>query len=160
MITIIAAVAKNEVIGKDNKLLWHIPADLKRFKALTVGNTVLMGRKTFESIFDMLGKPLPKRTNLIISRQSDYQAPEGCFVHSSIEEALAKHKDENIFIIGGSTIYEQTLDLADQLEITHVDQEYEGDAFFPKINIEKWQIANEERFDGYRFVTYERKKKL
>jgi len=157
MITIIAAVANNGVIGKDNDLPWHISEDLKRFKRLTLNNTVLMGRKTFESILDRLGKPLPKRTNIIITRQADYQVPEGCFVYSNIDEALAKHAQENIFIIGGASIYKQTIDLVDRLETTHVDQDYLGDTFFPKIDSEKWTQIAEEKFNTHRFVTYERK---
>ena len=156
MITIIAAVANNEVIGKDNDLPWHIPEDLKRFKRLTLNNTVLMGRKTFESIFNRLGKPLPKRTNIIITRQADYQAPKGCFVYSDIQQALEKQKNENIFIIGGASIYEQTMNLADQLEITHVDQDFEGDTFFPKIDPDLWKPVKEEGFNRHRFTTYKR----
>jgi dihydrofolate reductase len=157
MITIIAAVASNGVIGKGNELPWHLSEDLKRFKRLTLNNTVLMGRKTFESIFERLGKPLPKRTSIIITRQSDYEVPQGCFIYNIIEYALTKHSNENVFIIGGATIYKQTMDLAEKLEITHIDQDYEGDTYFPEINQGQWQITNEEKFDGYRFVTYERK---
>jgi len=157
MISIISAVAKNNTIGKDNDLPWHLPEDLKRFKRLTVNNTVLMGRKTFESIFDRLGKALPKRTSLIITRNTNYSVPEGCFVYNSIEEAIQKHKYESVYIIGGASIYEQSMDLANELEITHLDDEYAGDTFFPEIDPETWEVTKKEPHEGYRFVTYKRK---
>ncbi len=156
MITIIAAIAKNNVIGKDNDLPWHLPEDLKRFKKLTTGNTVLMGRKTFESIMDRLGKPLPNRTSLVITRQTDYPVPNGCRVHSSIEDAVAKHKNEHIFIIGGASIYQASMNLADELEITHLDNEYAGDTYFPTIDPERWEVTEEDIYDGYKFVTYKK----
>lgn len=131
MITIIVAMGKNREIGADNQLLWHLPKDLKHFKELTSGHPIIMGRKTYESI----GKPLPNRTNIVISRKNDW-FEEGILIVGSIKEALkfAKKIDENVFIIGGGTIYEQTIDLADQLEVTLVDAELKADTFFPKID--------------------------
>ena len=113
-------MGKNREIGADNQLLWHLPKDLKHFKELTSGHPIIMGRKTYESI----GKPLPNRTNIVISRKNDW-FEEGILIVGSIKEALkfAKKIDENVFIIGGGTIYEQTIDLADQLEVTLVDAE-------------------------------------
>lgn len=129
-LSIIAAISTNRVIGRDNKIPWHISEDLRRFKALTIGHPIIMGRKTFESI----GKPLPKRANIVITRDKDYSAP-GIDVAHSIEEAIeaAKTKEgsEEIFIIGGGQIYSQSIHLADKLYLTVVDQEIKGDVFFP-----------------------------
>lgn len=160
MITIIVAIGKNREIGADNQLLWHLPKDLKHFKELTSGHPIIMGRKTYESI----GKPLPNRTNIVISRKNDW-FEEGILIVGSIKEALkfAKKIDENVFIIGGGTIYEQTIDLADQLEVTLVDAELKADTFFPKIDEKKWLKTNEtthqkdekNQFD-FSFQTFER----
>jgi dihydrofolate reductase len=162
-IILIAAVAKNKVIGKDNKLIWKLSADLKRFKNLTSGNYILMGRKTFDS----LGKPLPNRTHLIISRNPEYQAPEGHYSFTTVEEAFIfckKIEVENLFIIGGGQIYLQTINLADQLEITEVDTHPEGDTFFPDIDPNIWEETERNEFPadennefGYAFVTFEKK---
>lgn len=135
---IIAAKAKNNVIGKDNELLWHLPTDFKRFKTLTTGHFLLMGRKTFES----LGRPLPNRTHLVISRDPNYTVPEGHFVFQTIEDAYTfcnKLEVEKLFIIGGGEIYRQTLDIADQLILTEVDAKPEGDTFFPEFDPKKWK---------------------
>src|SRR3989344_6400625 len=120
-ISLIAAVAKNNVIGRENDLPWYLPEDLKRFRKLTAGKTVLMGRKTFESIMGPQGKPLPNRKSIVITKNLDFQAPEGVEVFHSIEDALEKHKQEEIFIIGGGQIFEQTMNWANALYITHVD---------------------------------------
>ena len=140
MITIVVAMGKNREIGVDNQLLWHLPKDLKHFKELTSGHPIIMGRKTYESI----GKPLPNRTNIVISRKNDW-FEEGILIVGSIKEALkfAKKIDENVFVIGGGTIYEQTIDLADQLEITLVDATLEADTYFPKIDEKIWQKTQE-----------------
>jgi|SRR5690554_2117663 len=142
-ISLIAAVAANNAIGKDNGMLWHLPADFKHFKNTTSGYYILMGRKTFESF----PKPLPNRTHLIISRQKEYQVPENCFVFQTIKEALdfAKSKNQEIlYVIGGAQIYKQTLSIADELIISHVKAAFDGaDAFFPEIT-EEWEIASEE----------------
>ena len=160
MITLIVAMGKNREIGKENQLLWHLPKDLKHFKELTSGYPIIMGRKTYESI----GKPLPNRTNIVISRKNDW-FEEGILIVGSIKEAVkfAKKIDEEVFIIGGGNIYEQTIDLADKLEVTLVDAVLDADTFFPKINEKVWQKTNEERhqkdekneFD-FCFQTYER----
>ncbi len=140
MITIVVAMGKNREIGVDNQLLWHLPKDLKHFKELTSGHPIIMGRKTYESI----GKPLPNRTNIVISRKNDW-FEEGILIVGSIKEALkfAKKIDENVFVIGGGTIYEQTIDLADQLEITLVDATLDADTYFPKIDEKIWQKTQE-----------------
>ncbi|MDO4762854.1 MAG: dihydrofolate reductase [Flavobacteriaceae bacterium] len=140
MITIIAAIGKNNELGKDNQLLWHLPEDLKHFKNLTSGSPIIMGRKTFESI----GKPLPNRTNIVVSRQDNW-FEEGILIVPSLKEALkhAKKISEDIFIIGGGNIYAQTMDLADKLKITQVDFETQADTFFPKIDESIWQKTNE-----------------
>ena len=160
MITLIVAMGKNREIGKENQLLWHLPKDLKRFKELTSGYPIIMGRKTYESI----GKPLPNRTNIVISRKNDW-FEEGILIVGSIKEAVkfAKKIDEEVFVIGGGNIYEQTIDFADKLEVTLVDAVLDADTFFPKINEKVWQKTNEERhqkdekneFD-FCFQTYER----
>jgi len=162
MITIIAAIAKNNALGKNNDLIWHLPADLKRFKNITSGHHILMGRNTFESI----GKPLPNRTTIIITRNKDYYK-DGCLIAHSLEEAIElASSEEQIFIIGGAQIYKETLvkDLADQLDITVVHQEFEADAFFPEIDLNLWKEIERENFKAdekndfdYSFVTYKRK---
>lgn len=162
MISLIAGVAKNGVIGNKNELPWHIKEDLQRFKVLTLGKPVIMGRKTFESIIMVLGKPLPGRTNIIVTTNVSYKF-EGCVVCNSIGDALKKAKEisSEIYVIGGQKIYEQTIKLADKLEITSVHKNYEGDAYFPKID-ESWQESKREDKDSngitFSFITYERKK--
>lgn len=149
MISIIAAVAKNNVIGKDNKLPWNLPEDMKFFKDTTMGHCVITGRKNYESIPPKF-RPLKDRTNIVITRQPGYEA-EGAIVVSSIEKAIETAKnvnvarekaDDEIFIIGGAEIYKQCLEHADRLYITHVNQEFEGDTFFPEIGNE-WKAAVE-----------------
>ena len=127
MITIVAACSANRVIGKDNKLIWRVPGDLKRFKEMTTGHTVLMGRKTYESI----GKPLVNRRNVVISRNSELII-EGCLNYTSLTESLNMFKND-LYIIGGEQIYRQTLPYADKIELTLIHKEFEGDAFFPEI---------------------------
>ncbi len=161
-IILIAAVAKNQVIGKDNQLIWKLSADLKRFKNLTSGHYILMGRKTFES----LGRPLPNRTHLIISRDPNYQAPEGHYAFNSVEEAIIfcnKIEVEKLFIIGGGQIYRETINLCDQLEITEVAAKPEGDTYFPEIDSTIWEEVEREEFAAdeknefpYAFVTYKK----
>lgn len=151
-ISLIAAVAKNGVIGKDNDLPWRIPEDWKYFKKMTTGKTILMGRKTFES----LGQPLPNRKHLVITRQSDYHVPEGVEVYTSIEDALIAHPLEDIMVIGGGEIYKQTIEQADILYITHVNRDVSGDTFFPTIDRNVWQETAQENHEGFSFVTYKR----
>jgi len=157
MISLIAAVAKNGVIGAKNQLPWYLPEDLKRFKELTTGKVVVMGRKTFESIVARLGKPLPNRTNVVITRQTDLKVPEGAVVQSSLEDALHSYGGSGeVFIIGGGEIYRQGIELADRLYITHVDQEVEGDTKFPDIDSKKWRRESEDKHDGYSFAVYKK----
>ena len=161
MITIIAAVAQKNALGKDNQLIWHLPADLKRFKKITSGHHIIMGRKTFES----LGKPLPNRTTIIITRNKDYTA-QNCIVVNSLEQALqAAKKDPNPFILGGAEIYSQALDFADILDLTFIHHEFDADAFFPEINTDIWKESSREDFRAdeknkydYSFVTYKKEK--
>jgi dihydrofolate reductase len=160
MITLIAAVAQNNALGKDNQLLWHLPDDFKRFKNITSGHYIIMGRKTFDSF----PKPLPNRTHVIITRQKEYK-PEGCIVVNSLEEAIQScPKQEDIFIIGGGEIYKQSIAIADKIDITRVHNSFEADTFFPEIEIEKWQLifeeyhSKDERHDfDFTFQTYVRK---
>lgn len=158
MIIQIAAASINNVLGKDNALVWHLPDDFKRFKQLTTGHYIVMGRKTFESF----PKPLPNRTHVIITRQKNYNAPEGCIVVNSIENALAVcPKSTATFIVGGAEIYKQSLNLTDKIELTRVHTICLGDAFYPEIDDNKWQIESEQfhpkddkhAFD-FTFVTY------
>lgn len=139
-ITLIAAAAENNALGKDNQMIWHLPDDFKRFKQLTTGYYIIMGRKTFESF----PKPLPNRTHVIITRQKDYTA-EGCIVVNSLEEALkACPQDEEVFVIGGGEIYNQSIDTADKIELTRIHGvSPEADAFFPEIDPSKWKMIEE-----------------
>lgn len=141
MIIMIAAAAENLALGKDNQLLWHLPDDFKRFKALTTGHYIVMGRKTFESF----PKPLPNRTHVIITRQKDYKAPEGCLVVDNLSDALLLvPKGEDTFIIGGGEIYRLALPEADSIELTKVHARFEADAFFPQIDPEQWKLVASE----------------
>ena len=152
-IVIIAAVAKNRVIGKDNRLLWNIPEDMAHFKALTSGHTVIMGRKTWESLPPRF-RPLPGRRNIIVSRQAGYTAP-GAEVADSLENALKLVSTATVvFIIGGEQIYRQAMAVADRLEITEVDLEPEGDAWFPEIAAVDWEKTANTEGNGFAFVTY------
>jgi len=155
MINIIAACSKNRVIGKDNKLIWHIPDDLKRFKELTLNSPVMMGRKTFESI----GRPLPKRQNIVLTKDRNWNHP-GCLAYSDWRDVLPIFENQNLWVIGGSQIYEQLMPYADRIELTLIDREFEGDSLFPEIDPKKWKLISEEtrkspEFD-YSFLTYER----
>lgn len=161
MITIIVAKAENNVIGNENQLIWHLSSDLKRFKSLTSGHPILMGRKTYESI----GKPLPNRTNIVITRNEEWKEV-GVFTSNSLEEAIKKAKefDDEIFILGGGNIYEQAMDWADALEVTEVHQTFEGDTKFPEIDLAIWEETSREDFEkdekheyDYSFVRYERR---
>ncbi len=160
MITLIAAAAENNALGKDNDLLWHLPEDFKRFKQITSGHNIIMGRKTFESF----PKPLPNRTHIIITRQEEYLV-EGCLVVHSLEEALEiAPQNEEVFIIGGAQIYEQALPFADKIDLTRVHIELDADAFFPEFNTSEWNLVFSEnhfkdekhQFD-YTFETYLKK---
>ncbi len=140
MITLIAAASENNALGKDNQLVWHLPNDFKRFKQITSGHYIIMGRKTFESF----PKPLPNRTHIIITRQKNYKV-EGCHVVNSIEKAIEiSPKDEEVFIIGGAEIYNQSIDFADKIELTRVHATFDADAYFPEINLNHWKLIFEE----------------
>jgi dihydrofolate reductase len=142
-ITLVAAIASNNVIGKENSLPWNIPEDLKRFKQMTSGHTILMGRKTFDSI----GRPLPNRQNIVMTKDENFEK-EGIKVINDFDEALEliKKSNEDVFIIGGSKIYELFEPVANSLAITRILKDFEGDAFFPDINWDLWQIEKEENF--------------
>lgn len=148
MISLIVAMAQNRVIGVNNDLPWHIPADLKRFKTLTVGKPVIMGRKTFESISARLGKPLPDRPNIVISRSGFHKDDVESYddLNTAIEETEQKYPDQEIMIIGGAQIFEQSLPAADRLYLTVIEKNYDGDAWFPEIAINEWHVTEEEKF--------------
>jgi len=159
-LTIIVAASENDAIGKGNQLIWHLSDDLKRFKSLTNGHHIIMGRKTFESF----PKPLPNRTHIVISRQSNYNAPEGVIVVNSLENAVkASKSDSQPFIIGGGEIYKQAIFIADKIELTRVHEHFEADTFFPKIDSSIWkETANTfhtkdaNHKHEFSFITYQR----
>lgn len=147
IVSLIVAVAKDRTIGKNNDLIWHFPKDMAFFKATTQNHWVIMGRKNYDSIPERF-RPLPNRTNVVVTRQSNYEA-EGCLVVNSIQEALdlaKKEGQEEVFIIGGGQIYTQALkdNLIDKMYITHIDKAFHGDAFFPDIDYNQWKIISEE----------------
>jgi dihydrofolate reductase len=157
MIALIAAVAKNNVIGKSNDLPWYLPEDLKRFKELTTGHVVVMGRKTYESILNRLGKPLPNRTSVVITSNPDYETAEGVEKYASLQEALATHNNEDVFLIGGQRIFEEGIAIADTLYLTELHADYDGDVYFPEFNREGWDRKVEESHPEFDFVKYSRK---
>lgn len=159
-LAIIVAASENNVIGRDNSLIWHVSADLKRFKNLTTGHTLIMGRKTFQSI----GKALPNRRNIVITHNPEFKA-EGCEIAYSIEEALSlASSDEQVFIIGGGSLYRKLWDKADFLYLTLVHTTTTGDTSIPAIEPEKWQETGRQDFPAdeknefaYSFINYQRK---
>lgn len=161
MIILIAAVAENYALGKNNDLLWHLPLDFKRFKETTSGHYIIMGRKTFDSF----PKPLPNRTHVIISRQKDLKY-DGCIVVQNLEKAISVcPKNEDLYIIGGGEIYAQSMPFADQLDITRVHHSFDADVYFPEIDPEIWQLISEtfnardeKHLFDYTFQKYTRKK--
>lgn len=160
-IVLIAAVAeKNRVIGVDMDLPWHLPEDLKRFKRLTTGYPLLMGRRTFESILHQFGGPLPNRRNVVLTRRGEIPGHPGIETYASADEALEALAEEPVvFIGGGAALYEAFLPRADRLELTLVEGDYEGDTFFPPFEHlvgPVFEVTKEEQGGGYRFVTYER----
>ncbi|NGY89043.1 dihydrofolate reductase [Bacillus megaterium] len=166
MISLIVAFSRNRAIGKDNKLLWHLPNDLKYFKEVTSGKTIIMGRKTFESI----GRPLPNRKNVVLTNNLEWQhqgvgVGVGVEVIHSLDEIQLSN--EEIIFIGGETIYEQILPFVERMYITYVDEFFEGDAFFPQINRDNWKqvkkekgVFNESNPYNYYFLVYEKKKSI
>jgi len=164
-LSIIVATAENNVIGKDNTLIWHLPADMKFFKEKTTGHCVITGRKNYESIPEKF-RPLPNRTNIVVTRQKDYVAP-GAIVAGSLAEAIEKAKqtgDTEIFIIGGGEIYKQSIALADKIYLTKIYHHFEGDAFFPELKAEEWEqiaclpgMVDEKNKYPHDFIVYEKK---
>jgi dihydrofolate reductase len=161
MTALVVAVAQNGVIGGDNRLLWHLPLDLKHFKQLTQGHPIVMGRRTYESI----GKPLPNRTNIVVTRQPDWQA-EGCEVAYSVPQALemAHALNEQVMVIGGGEIYRQALPAAEVVYLTEVHHDFEGDVIFPDLSPVEWREETRERHEpddkhayAFSFVTLRRR---
>ncbi len=157
-ISLIAAIDESQGLGKDNELLCHMPADLKYFKQITLNKTIVMGRKTYDSI----GKPLPKRTNIVVSRNTRLFIP-GVTITSSLENALSLSSSDETMIIGGASIYAQAIELADKLYITKIHHQFNADAFFPNISLDEWKITSIESHNkdeknpyDYDFITYER----
>lgn len=161
-ISLIAALATNNVIGRENDLVWRLPDDFKRFKRITSNHFILMGRKTFES----LGSPLPNRTHLVITRNKNYTVPDGHYVFESVEEAVSfcqKTNVKQLYVIGGGEIYRQTLTIADELILTEVDATPEGDTYFPEFDKDSWKVtfneyhpADERHQYAFTYVNYER----
>ena len=160
MISIIVAIARNGVIGDKNALLWHIKEDMRFFRTTTSGHAVIMGRKTFESLGS---KPLPKRTNIVITRAD--RSFEGALTAHSLEEAIAMAKEDGeVFVIGGAQIYAEALSIADRMYITRVERDYEGDTSFPEIDVSQWELVASERYERgeeydspFAFLTYDRR---
>ena len=155
-LSLIVARATNGVIGKDNQLIWHLSDDLKRFKALTMGHPIVMGRKTFES----LPKVLPGRTHYVLTANLHYEAPEGVQVFHTLEDLMKALPEGENFIIGGEHMYKELLPFVDTMYITEVDQEYEGDAYFPTFDPAEWNLVETIEGEGkipHRFCTYKRK---
>ncbi|MFC3885081.1 dihydrofolate reductase [Bacillus songklensis] len=162
MISFLVAMDKNRVIGRDNQLPWHLPADLKFFKEITMGHPVIMGRKTHESI----GRPLPGRENIIITRNEHYKA-EGCTVLHSISaiKEIEEQRNEELFVIGGAQIFQHTFPIADRLYITWIEEEFEGDTYFPEFDEHDWELVSRKKgikdeknpYDYY-FLMYDRKR--
>lgn len=158
-ISLIVAMAANRVIGRDNDLPWRLPEDLRRFKRLTMGHTLVMGRKTWESI----GRPLPGRDVVVVTRQEGYEVPPGVSVVRSVDEALEAARGDEVFIGGGEEIFRQTIDRADRLHLTRIDKDFPGDTFFPEFDPERFRLVEREDHEateevpfGYSFLTYDR----
>jgi dihydrofolate reductase len=155
MITIVAAVAQNGCIGKDGGLPWRIPEDMKRYREITMGKVIVMGRKTWESIPQKF-RPLAGRTNVVVTRQADYPLPPDVERVGSLEAALAAHAGDEVVINGGGAIYAHAMERADVLDLTLVHRDVDGDTFFPPIDPARWRVARRDDHDGFSFVTYER----
>ncbi len=152
-IVIVAAVGNNGVIGVDGGIPWRIPEDLARFKRITMGGALVMGRTTFESI----GSPLPGRTNIVLTRRPDW-SHEGVVVARSLDEAVkvAASSGEDVFVAGGAEVYREAMEIADRMELTEVDQAPNGDTWFPQVDRDRWEETARESHEGFAFVTYER----
>ena len=162
-VSLIAAVARNGVIGRDNGIPWRLPEDLKRFKELTLGHPIVMGRRTFESILAISGKPLPGRESIVVTRSAGYAVP-GCRAVASLEAALAAAGAREVFVVGGGELYALAIPLAERMYLTEIDADFEGDTLFPRFERSAWkEIAREPRESvsprfRYDFVVYERVK--
>lgn len=158
-VVLVAAVARNGVIGADGEMPWHYPADLQRFKRLTMGHPVVMGRRTYESIAAALGGPLPGRTTVVLSTQ-DLELPEGAVLAGSVEQALSRAVEapggDTVYVAGGATVYEQLLDRADRMELTEIPEAPDGDTRFPEYDPEEWVETDRESEGELAFVSYER----
>ena len=152
-ITLVAAVAANGVIGRDGGLPWRLPADLAHFKRLTLGHVLVMGRRTYDSI----GRPLPGRTTIVVTRQPDWTA-DGVVVAASVEEALAtaRRLDDDVFVVGGAAIYAEAMRVADRMVLTHVEGEYDGDRRFPPVDWTQWREVGRDEQVGFTVCTYVR----
>ena len=167
ILSIIVAAAQNNVIGKDNSLIWDLPTDMKFFKDKTKGHPVITGRKNYESIPEKY-RPLRDRVNIVITHQANYKAPGAIVVGSvdaAIQYAKQHHADEEVFIIGGAEIYKQTIDICDRIYLTRIHHSFEGDAFFPKLIPDNWDLSYNENIPAdkknkydFTFETWERKK--
>jgi dihydrofolate reductase len=156
LVSLVAALARNRVIGAGNRMPWHLPEDLRRFKRLTMGAPVIMGRKTHQSILEQTGRPLPGRRNIVVTRQPGARW-EGCEVAGSLDAALAAaHAAPEVFVIGGAELYRLALPRADRLYLTLLDAEYPGDTLFPEFDLADWRETAREPGAGFAFVTYER----
>lgn len=158
MISLVVAIAKNGVIGKDNQLPWHYKNDLKYFKEVTTGHTVVMGRNTFQSIIDRNGRTLPNRKSVVVTRNKNYKY-EDVEVVNDFENYLNQDFNEEVFIIGGSEIFKDSLKYADRLYITHIHKDYEGDVWFPKYDESDFELISKRDDGELSFCVYERKKK-
>ncbi|KKW17578.1 MAG: Dihydrofolate reductase [Candidatus Magasanikbacteria bacterium GW2011_GWA2_50_22] len=156
MFSLIAAVAKNNCIGKNNKIPWNIPEDFQYFKKTTLGKTCVMGQATFESILGYLGKPLPGRKTVVVTLDKNYQAPAGVVILFSLDDVFSQLQNEDVFICGGASIYRQTIDRVDTLYITQIDKIVDGDVFFPEINKNIWKETWRENHEGFAFVIYKK----
>lgn len=157
--SLIVAIARNRVIGANNALPWHLPEDLKRFRALTTGHHIIMGRKTYES----LNRLLPNRTTVIVTRNTDYKVPGALIAHSLVDAIKQAKNDDEVFLIGGAELYCDGLSRADKLYLTEIDASFEGDAFFPEINLAEWvEISREKHVSekglAFSYITYQSKR--
>ena len=157
-LTLIAAVAKNGVIGSHNALPWYIPEDLKHFKDKTLGKTVLMGRNTFDAIMNRIKKPLPDRINVVITRNLDLELPKGVLAFRDLDSALIWLKDrDEVMVAGGGQIFSQLMPKADKLILTEVHKEVDGDVFFPEVDMSLWKETRRDDHEEFSFVEYQRK---
>ena len=152
---IIAAISKNNIIGRGDKIPWDIPEDLKRFKTLTLHHPVIMGRRTYESVLERLGKPLSERKNIVLTRQNI--SHEGIYITHSIDEVINLCVEEDSYVMGGREIYMQFLPLVNRMEITRVHKKVEGDVFFPEVNWGEWEEVFRDFRGEYSFLTYIRR---